>query len=267
MSNERISVEKAGHVATLTLNRPEKHNAFDGMALHEFGQSMDELSQDDDTRAIIITGAGKSFCAGSDTAYVSQLQADMGKTTERFDFDKPFGPYQVLPASLHNCPKPTIAAINGFTSGIAVALITLCDYRIASEQATFTPQFVNFGLAAEMGISYTLPRVTSLSAALEFLSTGEKRDAQWAKACGLVKEVTTPEALMESAMELATKLASMPPASVQNIKRLVYQAIDSGFEAQLQFEVRVGTALSQTEDCREAVIAMMEKRAPVFSGK
>src|ERR1700712_5180629 len=107
-ANERISVEKAGHVATLTLNRPEKHNAFDGMALHEFGQSMDELSQDDDTRAIIITGAGKSFCAGRDTAYVSQLQADMGKTTERFDFDKPFGPYQVLPASLHNCPKPTI---------------------------------------------------------------------------------------------------------------------------------------------------------------
>jgi 2-(1,2-epoxy-1,2-dihydrophenyl)acetyl-CoA isomerase len=267
VSNERISVEKAGHVATLTLNRPEKHNAFDGMALQEFGQSMDELSRDDDTRAIVITGAGKSFCAGSDTAYVSQLQADMGKTTERFDFDKPFGPYQVLPASLRHCPKPTIAAINGFTSGIAVALITLCDYRIASEQAAFTPQFVNFGLAAEMGITYTLPRVTSLSAALEFLSTGEKRDAQWAKACGLVREVTTPETLMESAMELATKLASMPPASVQNIKKLVYQAIDSGFEAQLQFEVRVGTALSQTEDCREAVIAMMEKRTPVFSGK
>ena len=148
-----------------------------------------------------------------------------------------------------------------------MALITLCDFRIASENASFTPQFVNFGLAAEMGISYTLPRVTSLSVALEFLSTGEKRDAQWAKECGLVKEVTTPEGLMESAMELANKLASMPPVSVENIKRLVYQAIDPGFEAQLQFEARVGTALGQTEDCREAIIAMMEKRAPVFKGK
>jgi 2-(1,2-epoxy-1,2-dihydrophenyl)acetyl-CoA isomerase len=267
MAYERIAVAKTKHVATLTLNRPEKHNAFDGLALEEFGQCMDELSNDQDTRVIIITGAGKSFCAGSDTAYVSQLQAGTGNTAERFDFNKPFGPYQVLPSSLHNCPKPTIAAINGFTSGIAVALISLCDYRIASDKATFTPQFVNFGLAAEMGLSYTLPRVTSLSVALEFLSTGEKRDAQWAKECGLVKAVTSPDGLMDSAMELANKLASMPPVSVESIKRLVYQAINSGFEAQLQFEVRVGAALSQTEDCQEAVIAMMEKRAPVFKGK
>ncbi|BCO56960.1 crotonase [Mycobacterium intracellulare] len=267
MANERISVDKTNHVATLTLNRPEKHNAFDGVALQEFGQCMGELTRDEDTRAIIITGAGKSFCAGSDTAYISEIQADMAAAAGRFNFDEPFGPYQVIPSSLRNCPKPTIAAINGFASGIAVALISLCDYRIASEKASFTPQFVNFGLAAEMGISYTLPRITSLSAALEFLSTGEKRDAVWAKECGLVKEVTPPERLMESAMQLANKLASMPPVSVENIKRLVYQAINPGFEAQLQFEARVGMALAQTEDCREAVIAMMEKRAPVFKGK
>src|ERR1700712_10987 len=267
MTNERISVDKADHVATLTLNRPEKHNAFDGVALAEFGQRMDELSNDEDTRAIIITGAGKSFCAGSDTAYISQIQADLGSVAGRFDFTKPFGPYQVIPSSLHNCPKPTIAAINGFTSGIAMALISLCDYRIASERASFTPQFVNFGLAAEMGISYTLPRITSLSTALEFLSTGEKRDAEWAKECGLVKEATSPEGLMDSALALANKLASMPPVSVENIKRLVYQATDPGFDAQLQFEARVGTALAQTEDCREAIIALMEKRAPVFTGK
>jgi 2-(1,2-epoxy-1,2-dihydrophenyl)acetyl-CoA isomerase len=267
VTNERISVETGNHISTLTLNRPQKHNAFDGLALEEFGQCMDELSKDDETRVIIITGAGKSFCAGSDTAYISEIQAGMGKPADRFNFHKPFGQYHVLPWSLHKCPKPTIAAINGFTSGIAVALISLCDYRIASENASFTPQFVNFGLAAEMGISYTLPRVTSLSTALEFLSTGEKRDARWAKECGLVKEVTSPEGLMESAMELANKLASMPPVSVENIKRLVYQAIDPGFEAQLQFEARVGTALGQTEDCIEAVVAMMEKRAPVFKGK
>src|ERR1700712_4782868 len=267
MAGERISVDQANHVATLTLNRPEKHNAFDGLALEEFGDCMAELSSDEYTRAIIITGAGKSFCAGSDTAYISEIQADMGKAAGRFNFDAPFGPYQVLPSSLHQCPKPTIAAINGFTSGIAVALISLCDYRIASENASFTPQFVNFGLAAEMGISYTLPRITSLSTALEFLSTGEQRDAQWAKECGLVKEVTSPEGLMDSAMELATRLASMPPVSVEAVKRLVYQAIDPGFQAQLQFEARVGTALGQTEDCIEAVVALMEKRAPVFKGK
>jgi 2-(1,2-epoxy-1,2-dihydrophenyl)acetyl-CoA isomerase len=267
VANQRISVETSDHISTVTLNRPEKHNAFDGLALEEFGRCLEELSKDDDTRVIIITGAGKSFCSGSDTGYISEIQADPAKASGRFDFDKPFGPYQVIPSGLHNCPKPTIAAINGFTSGIAVALISLCDYRIASENASFTPQFVNFGLAAEMGISYTLPRVTSLSTALEFLSTGEKRDARWAKECGLVKEVTSPESLMDSATALATQLASMPPASVQNIKRLVYQAIDPGFEAHLHFESRVGAALGQTEDCMEAVIAMMEKRPPVFKGK
>src|SRR6195952_4266872 len=200
MAGERISVDKANHVATLTLNRPQKHNAFDGLALEEFGECMDELSGDDDTRVIIITGAGKSFCAGSDTAYISEIQADMGKAAGRFNFDKPLGPYQVLPSSLSKCPKPTIAAINGFTSGIAVALISLCDYRIASELASFTPQFVNFCLADGLGICYTLTRITSLTVALEFLSTGEKRDAAWAKECGLVREVTSPEGLMESAM-------------------------------------------------------------------
>jgi enoyl-CoA hydratase/carnithine racemase len=267
VTKERIAVETANHISTLTLNRPKKHNAFDGLALAEFGEAMAELSEDDDTRVIIITGAGRSFCAGSDTAYISEIQAGMGAASERFNFHQPFGQYYVLPASLHNCPKPTIAAVNGFTSGIAVSLISLCDYRIASENAAFAPQFVNFGLAAEMGISYTLPRVTSLSTALEFLSTGEKRDAQWAKDSGLVKEVTSPEGLIAAARQLATKLASMPPVSVENIKRLVYQAIDPGFEAQLQFEARVGTALAKTEDCKEAVIAMMEKREPVFKGK
>src|SRR5258705_4300304 len=235
MANERISVDKTNHVTTLTLNRPEKHNAFDGVALQEFGQCMDELSKDEDTRVIIITGAGKSFCAGSDTAYISQIQADMGAAAGRFNFDEPFGPYQVLPSSLHNCPKPTIAAINGFTSGIAVALISLCDYRIASEKASFTPQFVNFGLAAEMGISYTLPRITSLSAALEFLSTGEKRDALWAKECGLVKEVTPPERRMEQGMELANNLAVIPPLWGKNFNRRSFKAFDLGVMDKLQF--------------------------------
>ena len=92
MTNERISVDTANHISTLKLNRPQKHNAFDGLALEEFGQCMDELSKDEDTRAIIITGAGKSFCSGSDTAYISEIQADMGKAAERFNFNKPFGP-------------------------------------------------------------------------------------------------------------------------------------------------------------------------------
>jgi enoyl-CoA hydratase/carnithine racemase len=266
MSYQRILIEKAEYVTKLILNRPEKHNAVDGLFLQEFDQCMDELRKDEDTRVIIITGAGKSFCAGSDTAFIMQLQADTNKAAGRFNFRQPFGLYHPIPA-LHAFQKPTIAAINGFTSGVAMGLICCCDYRIASERATFAPQFINFGLAAEIGLSYTLPRVTSLSTALEFLSTGETRDARWAKECGLVREVTSPEGLMEAAMGLANKLARMSPVSVESIKALVYQGLGSGFDEQLQFESRVGSALGQTEDCKEAVMALMEKRSPVFRGK
>src|SRR5258708_18867066 len=105
MANERISVDKANHVATLTLNRPEKHNAFDGVALQEFGRCMDELSRDEDTRVIIITGAGKSFCAGSDTAYISQIQADMGGAAGRFNFDETLRSHHVIPSALLNQPQ------------------------------------------------------------------------------------------------------------------------------------------------------------------
>ena len=108
MTNERISVEKANYISTLTLNRPQKHNAFDGVALEEFGRCVDELSNDDDTRVIIITGAGKSFCSGSDTAYISEIQANMGKSAERFNFHKPFGPYHVLPSSYTTARSPLL---------------------------------------------------------------------------------------------------------------------------------------------------------------
>lgn len=268
MSYQRILLEKANHTTTLTLNRPEKYNAWDVLFLQEFRQCMDELSSDDETRAIIITGAGRSFCPGLDVAAVAEASADpiasgMGLAT----LSQPFGLAQVVPTSLRACRKPTIAAINGATAGLGIALICHCDYRIASEQATFTPAFIKLGLAAELGLTYILPRLIPLPVALEFLSTGETRDARWAERFGLVREVVTPEGLMEAAQTLASKLVKMPPIALQTLKQMIYEGLETDFDTQLRAEGHASSILTQTEDYKEGVLSFLEKRPPIFKGR
>lgn len=268
MSYQRILLEKANSVTILTLNRPEKHNALDVLFFQEFGRCLDELNGDEGTRAIIITGAGRSFCSGIDIVSLAQAAAEptsMGKGW--MSFSEPFGPLQVLPSGLRGCHKPTIAAINGFSSGVGMALVCLCDYRIASEQATFAPGFVNLGLAGELGLTYLLPRITAMPVALEFMSTGETRDARWAERCGLVREVVPPEGLMEAAQRLASKLVKMPPIALDTLKQLVNQGLEARFDFQLQSEARAASLLLQTEDCQEAIRSFFEKRPPVFKGR
>jgi len=268
VSYQRILLEKANYITTLTLNRPERYNAMDVTFLHEFKQCMDELSSDDETRAIIITGAGRSFCPGLDVAAVAEASADpVGSGMGLATLSQPFALPQVVPNCLRACQKPTIAAINGAVAGLGLALICLCDYRIASEQATFAPAFINLGMAAELGLTYILPRLIPLSAALEFLSTGERREAAWAERFGLVREVVPPEGLMEAAQTLASKLVKMPPLALQTLKQLIYEGQETDFDIQLRMEGHASRILTQTEDFKEGVLSFMEKRPPVFKGR
>ena len=268
MPYQRILLEKANYVATLTLNRPEKHNALDMLFFREFGQCMDEVKRDENTRVVIITGAGRSFCSGIDFVDLAQAIGEPSLVAEGLaDLSQPFGPLQAVPRSLRTCHKPVIAAINGFTSGMGLALACLCDYRIASEPAAFAPGFINLGLAGELGLTYLLPRITGLPAALQFLSTGETRDASWAERSGLVSEVVPPQNLMEAAQRLGAKLAQMPPIALGMLKQLLYQGLETSFDFQLRFEFQAASRLIQTEDCQEAMRAALEKRPPVFKGR
>jgi 2-(1,2-epoxy-1,2-dihydrophenyl)acetyl-CoA isomerase len=268
MPYQRILVEKANYIATLTLNRAEKHNALDMLFFREFGQCMDELEGDGDTRVVIITGAGRSFCSGVDFADLAQAIGDPSLMAEGLaDLNQPFGPLQAVPRSLRTNHKPVIAAINGFTSGMGLALACLCDYRIASERATFAPGFINLGLAGELGLTYLLPRITGLPVAFQFLSTGETRDASWAERYGLVEEVVPPQSLIEAAQALGSKLAEMPPVALGMLKQLLYQGLETSFDFQLRFEFQAASRLLQTEDCQEAMRAALEKRPPVFKGR
>lgn len=268
MSSDRILLEKASNVATITINMPERNNALDAPFFREFAHCMDELSNDDEIRAIVFTGAGQFFCPGVDVVALAEAVEDpISSGWGSMTFSEPFGLAQVISSSLRACHKPTIAAINGPAAGVGVVMICLCDYRIASEMATFTPGFVKLGLASEMGLTYILPRITSPSVALDFLSTGETRDAEWAKRVGLVREVASHENLMDAAYRLASTLSKMPPITLQTIKQLIHTGLESNFDTQLRIEAHAASILVQTEDHKEAIRSFLEKRPPIFKGK
>lgn len=267
MSYQRIVLEKTGFVTTLTLNRPDRYNAMDLVFLSEFKECMSELSADDDTRAIIVTGAGRSFCPGLDVETVGKAAADpKGSGMGMGTLEKPFALSQNVPDALRACRKPVIAAVNGATAGMGLALVCFCDYRIASEKATFTAGLIKLGLAAELGLTYVLPRLIGLTESLEFFSTGDKKDAQWAHRVGLVREVVPAEDLMNSARSLAATLAALPPLAMQMLKQLVYESPGNSYETQILMEGYVGSVLAQTEDHKEGITAFLEKRPPRFKG-
>ena len=268
MSEPRIIVEKSNDVAKVAINRPEKHNAMDLPFFREFGPRIGELSQDSEVRAIILTGAGRSFCSGIDIVSLADVARESASVTILgSSLGEPFGPLQSVVTSLRACRKPVIAAVNGFASGMGVSLLCLCDYRIASDQASFAPGFIRMGLAGEFGITYTLPRLIGFPRALKFLTEGETRDARWADRAGLLDEVVAPEKLMEAAQALAAKLAEMPPLAMGMVKDLLYQGLESSFDYQLQSEAFAASILLRTEDCQEAALAFLEKRPPVFKGR
>ena len=268
MSEARIIVEKSKGVARVTINRPEKHNAMDPLFFREFGPRVDELSQDPEVRAIILTGAGRSFCSGIDIVSLADVARESASATILgSSLGEPFGPLQSVVTSLRACRKPVIAAVNGFASGMGVSLLCLCDQRVASDQASFAPGFIRMGLAGEFGITYLLPRLIGFPLALKFMSTSETRDARWAEKAGFVEEVVSPENLMETAQALAAKLAEMPPLALGMVKELMYQGLESNFDYQLQSEAYAASILLRTEDFQEAARAFLEKRPPTFKGR
>jgi 2-(1,2-epoxy-1,2-dihydrophenyl)acetyl-CoA isomerase len=266
VSGGRIIVEKANGVARMTINRPEKHNAMDVQFFREFGPCVDELSREAEVKAIVLTGAGRSFCSGIDISALAEFGRP-GSVTFGSSLSEPFGPLQSVVRSLRACHKPVIAAVNGFASGMGMSLLCLCDHRIASEQASFAPGFIRMGLAGEFGITYVLPRLIGFPLSLKFLTTDETRDARWAEKSGLVDEVVSAENLIETAQALAAKLVEMPPLALGMVKELLYQGLESNFDHQIQSEAYAASILLGTEDFQEATRAFLEKRPPVFKGR
>lgn len=256
MSYETVLLDRTGHLAIITLNRPERLNAVNGQLTQELSATLREVGADDDVRAVILTGAGRGFCSGAD---VGQM---VPRTEERPQAAPSREPS--LAIAIRAIPQPVIAAVNGAATGMGFSLALACDIRIASEAARFSSIFVKRSFVPDTGASYMLPRLVGLGIAAEMAYTGNIYDAQWALRTGLVNRVVAPEKLMEEAQAVGNEIAANPPLAVRHTKKLFYNLQE--LQEQIDREVVGNNDMNPTEDRREAVAAFLERRQPVFKG-
>jgi 2-(1,2-epoxy-1,2-dihydrophenyl)acetyl-CoA isomerase len=251
-----VEVGRDGAVQTITLNRPDKLNAFT-RTLHEELQEALEDARDPAVRAVVITGAGRGFSAGQDlTAFgESGDVAAMLRAT-----------YHVNVMAIRSLEKPVIAAVNGVCAGAGLSMACACDIRLASDAAFFVPGFVGIGLIPDSGGTYFIQRLLGTARAFEWMSSNRRLTAAEAHAWGLVSEVVEADAFAARMTERAAQLAAAPTRAIALTKRLYDEAATSTLEDQLEREAAAQAEAAQTDDFREGVAAFGEKRDPRFSG-
>lgn len=256
-----VLVTRKNLVATVTLNRPEKLNALSPELGNGLVAALKNVAGDLNARAVILTGAGKSFCAGGDVEKDLALLRELSMG----EFNTYFANAALFYKLIVDMEKPVIAAINGYALGAGLDLALVCDVRIAAEDARLGEFFVRMGLTPEAG-AYFLPRLIGLSRAKLLSFMGELIDAKEAERIGLVDKVVPPEKLISSAEELAERLAN-GPKSIGLIKKEINAALGMTFDTCMDYITRMQYQAVHTEDHREAVSAWLEKRKPVFKGK
>jgi len=261
-----LLVERDEHVAFITLNRPERLNAITGPMLDALAQALVELDEDREVRAIVLTGAGRGFCAGLDLQDQVSGQGlgqgdGIGTTTAKFNLrDAP-------PTVLHNLDTPTICALNGGAAGYGMDLALGCDIRLASETAKLSAAFTKRGVLPESGGTWLLPRIVGWSKAAEIMFTGRTLDAAQCKEAGLVSDVVPADSLMQTARDLAHEIAGNAPLAVQATKRMMRMGQDETFEANVHHVFLQLLPLFRTKDFQEGVKSFLEKRKPEFEGR
>lgn len=260
--NDTILYAIADGVATLTLNRPDKLNAFNRAMTDRWLACLEDARDDDAVRAIVITGAGRGFCTGGD---VSDMGGDAA-TTPLAVKQRLAGGVQRIPELLARIDKPVIAAINGVATGAGLDLALMCDIRFAAASARMAETYVRVGLVPGAGGAYFLPRIVGVAKALELFWSGEFVDAAHALELGLVNQVFPDAELAAATQAFAAKVAAAPPLSVRLIKRAVYQGMRSDLSTSLDMISSHMTLVRNSADHAEAVAAMREKRVGVFHG-
>jgi 2-(1,2-epoxy-1,2-dihydrophenyl)acetyl-CoA isomerase len=251
-------------IATLTLNRPERLNALGDTLRDDLHDAIVKSSVDPEVRVIVVTGAGKGFCAGGDVKAMNENR-EAGRERPILDKVAPSRDRTLL--AMQDAPQPIIAAVNGAAAGAGMNLALACDIRIASSAARFAQAFVRRGLHPDWGGTYFLPRIVGMAKAAEMIFTGDLIDADEALRLGIVSRVVAPEELMPAVHELARKIAAGPPVAIRLARRALYHNAECDLRQALEFETFAQNVCQDTEDAREGIRAFVEKRAPVFRGR
>lgn len=267
--------EKRGYIATITLNRPEKLNAFSVNMIRSWVQALKDAQADDTVRVIVLTGAGRAFCAGGDVKAMESgagffPESDFPPAGRNNAYHKKRSLWELIhqvPLTLQDVDKPVIAAVNGDAIGAGCDMALMCDLRLAAEEARFSEGYVKLGLVPGDGGAYFLPRLVGLPKALELLWTGDMISAQEACQIGLVNRVVPREKLIEETYRLAGRIADGPPLAVRMIKRAVYQGLKTDLRTSLDLISSHMSIITETADHQEGVGALLERRKPDFKGR
>jgi 2-(1,2-epoxy-1,2-dihydrophenyl)acetyl-CoA isomerase len=252
-----VETSRDGGVLTITLNRPDVLNAFNG-ALHQALRAALHEAEADDVRAVVITGAGRGFCAGQDLKEFGE-SPNIGDTLR--------ATYHPNILAIRSLPKPVIAAVNGVAAGAGVSLACSCDIRVASDTAFFAPGFIGIGLIPDAGGSFHIQRILGTPRAFEWMASNRRLTAAEAHAWGIVSEVVEADAFARRTQELAQEWAAKPTRAVAMTKRLFDHAAAATLHDQLELEAELQSEAAGSEDFREGVTAFLEKRAAKFNGR
>jgi enoyl-CoA hydratase/carnithine racemase len=262
----QILYDKSGHVATVTLNRPQKLNAYSEIMVHEILAALGDARDDDEIRAVIVTGAGRGFCSGGDIGRDFQYPARYRGHRMESMLEMRENMHELV-KFLQRFDKPTIAAINGPAVAGGLTLALACDFRIAAESARLGDTSLKFALIPDEGGAYLFPRFLGLEKALKMSLFSEIYPAQQARELGLVTEVVPDRELIVRARQWAEKLAAGPPIAIRITKRMMYKQLTMALDNALE-DAALGTMVANyTEDVKEGIAAFHEKRPPEFKGK
>src|SRR5947208_4545466 len=260
MTYEKITLAKAQGLATLTLNAPDKLNAVSRKMIAEIKQAWEEIGADGSVRAVLLTGAGRGFCAGADLSDPDRKNdADSGSALDKF-----FNP---VIRTMRALPKPIVAAVNGVAAGVGMSFAMAADIAIAAKSASFLQAFSRIGLLPDGGSTWFLPRLVGEQRARALAMLAPQISAEQAKQWGLIWDVVDDAALMPTATELAQRLANGPTQSLARIKDAMNRATQNDLSQQLDIERDFQRELGRSEDFREGVAAFLAKRKAEFKGK
>lgn len=264
MVTEDLKISVADKVATFTFNRPDKLNALSGELIQSAKEHLQAFAVDPAVGAIVLTGAGRAFCAGGD---VSAMAARDGTPlTYEESIDRQRSGHE-MPWLLHNIPKVTIAAVNGYAMGAGLGIALCCDLRLAAEQAKFGTAFAKVGFGGDYGTTWQLTKLVGEAKAKEMFFLGDIVDAQEALLLGLVNRVFPQEEFAAKVQEVAAQIAHGPQVSFRYMKENINLSANSDFKTILDREALTHLRCGQTDDHKEGVAAFMEKRQPHFQGR